>query len=72
MTLTADTRSWDRTFAREGFQSALFAKAVARCPFGSPPTAADVAEAIVFMSSTDAAQITGQTLSVNGGLSFGA
>lgn len=72
MTLTADTRSWDRIFAREGFQSALFAKAVARFPFGSPPTAADVAEAVVFLASTDAAQITGQTLSVNGGLSFGA
>jgi 3-oxoacyl-[acyl-carrier protein] reductase len=71
MTLTADTRSWDSIFAREGFQNALFSKAVARFPFGQPPAAADVAEAVVFLASTDAAQITGQTVSVNGGLSFG-
>jgi 3-oxoacyl-[acyl-carrier protein] reductase len=71
MTLTADTRSWDGIFGDEGFQNALFAKAVARFPFGGPPSAADVADAVVFLASGDAAHITGQTLSVNGGLSFG-
>jgi 3-oxoacyl-[acyl-carrier protein] reductase len=71
MTLTADTRSWDGIFREESFQNALFAKAVERFPFGQPPSASDVADAVVFLASPEAAQITGQTLSVNGGLSFG-
>jgi 3-oxoacyl-[acyl-carrier protein] reductase len=71
MTLTADTRSWERIFADEGFQSALFSKAVERFPFGQPPSASDVAQTVVFLASPAAAQITGQTVSVNGGLSYG-
>jgi 2-hydroxycyclohexanecarboxyl-CoA dehydrogenase len=71
MTLTAGTRSWDRIFQDDGFQNALFTKAVERFPFGGPPAATDVANAVVFLASAEAAQITGQTLSVNGGLSFG-
>jgi 3-oxoacyl-[acyl-carrier protein] reductase len=71
MTLTAGTRSWDRIFEKESFQSDLFQKAVSRFPFGAPPTSDDVADAVAFLASPQAAQITGQTISVNGGLSFG-
>jgi 3-oxoacyl-[acyl-carrier protein] reductase len=71
MTLTADTRSWERIFQDDGFQNALFAKAVQRFPSGAPPTASEVAEVVVFLASSGAAQVTGQMVSVNGGLSFG-
>jgi 2-hydroxycyclohexanecarboxyl-CoA dehydrogenase len=71
MTLTSETRSWDRIFSAESFQSGLFRKAIERFPFGAAPTAGDVAEAVTFLASPAASQITGQTLSVNGGLSFG-
>ncbi|MDB5857199.1 MAG: 3-oxoacyl-(acyl-carrier protein) reductase [Ramlibacter sp.] len=71
LTLTSDTPSWDRIFSRESFENKLFSKALARFPQGRAPTAAEVAEAAVFLASPAAAQITGQTLSVNGGLSFG-
>jgi 2-hydroxycyclohexanecarboxyl-CoA dehydrogenase len=71
MTLTAGTRSWDTIFGDESFEKHLFAKAVGRFPFGQPPDADDVANAVVFLASPEASQITGQTVSVNGGLSFG-
>jgi 3-oxoacyl-[acyl-carrier protein] reductase len=71
MTLTADTHAWERIFAQQSFQSTLFTKAVARFPFGAPPTAGDVADAVAFLASPAASNITGQTISVNGGLSFG-
>lgn len=71
MTLTSDTPSWDRIFAKEGFASKLFSKAVDRFPSGRPPTASEVAEVVAFLASPAASQVTGQTLSANGGLSFG-
>lgn len=71
MTITSDTPSWDRIFARESFENRLFTKAVARFPQGRAPTADEVAQAAVFLASPAASQITGQTVSVNGGLSFG-
>lgn len=71
LTITSDTVGWDRMFANESFGSKLFAKAVARFPGGRAPTALEVSEAISFLASDAASQITGQTLSVNGGLSFG-
>jgi 3-oxoacyl-[acyl-carrier protein] reductase len=49
----------------------LFAKVVGRFPFGRPPSADEVAAVAVFLASDGAAQVTGQTISVNGGLSFG-
>ena len=70
MTITSDTPSWDRIFAGESFQSRLFTKAVQRFPQGRPPTAAEVADVAAFLAA-DAGQVTGQTVSVNGGLSFG-
>jgi 3-oxoacyl-[acyl-carrier protein] reductase len=70
MTITSGTPSWDRIFAEESFQSRLFSKAVERFPQGRPPSAGEVADVAVFLAA-DAAQVTGQTISVNGGLSFG-
>lgn len=71
MTLTADTLSWDNVFAEPGFQRDLFTKAAAKFPFGRPPTASEVSNAVAFLASDAASQISGQTLSVNGALSFG-
>lgn len=71
LTITSNTVGWDRMFANQDFGSKLFAKAVARFPSGRAPTAAEVAECVAFLASDAAAQVTGQTLSVNGGLSFG-
>lgn len=65
------TPTWDRNMAGEGFQRDLFAKVVGRFPFGRPPSADEVAAVAVFLASDGAAQVTGQTISVNGGLSFG-
>ncbi|KWT82098.1 MULTISPECIES: SDR family oxidoreductase [unclassified Variovorax] len=71
LTLTSDTPAWDRMFSKPGFGNDLFSKALARFPQGRPPNADEVAEAAAFLASTAATQVTGQTISVNGGLSFG-
>lgn len=71
MTLTSGTQSWESIFGQESYQKELFAKALERFPFGEAPSAHDVSEAVVFLASDKAGHITGQTLSVNGGLSFG-
>jgi 3-oxoacyl-[acyl-carrier protein] reductase len=72
LTLTSDTPSWERIFGGDqNFQSSLFNKLVERFPLGRPPTAEEVARVAVFLASEEAAQVTGQTISVNGGLSFG-
>jgi len=52
----------------EGPIGHIFKKALDRQPF--PTTSADVAEAALFLASKGADQITGQILSVNGGLCF--
>lgn len=70
MTLTSETPSWDRIFASDSFQSRLFTKAAERFPNGRPPSADEVADVVAFLAA-DAGQVTGQTVSVNGGLSFG-
>jgi 2-hydroxycyclohexanecarboxyl-CoA dehydrogenase len=70
MTLTSGTPSWDRIFSSESFQSKLFSKAVERFPQGRPPSVDEVADVATFLAA-DAGQVTGQTVSVNGGLSFG-
>lgn len=71
MTLTSDTEAWNSIFAGDDFQRKVFEKALSRFPFGEPPTSSEVADAVVFLASAEASQITGQTISVNGGLSFG-
>ena len=71
ITLTSDTPSWDRIFSKQDFENKLFSKALARFPSGRAPTSDEVSKAAVFLLSNDASQVNGQTLSVNGGLSFG-
>ena len=70
MTITSDTPSWDRAFADDNFANHLFSKAIKRFPFGRAPNATEVAQAAAFLLSPESSQISGQTLSVNGGLSF--
>lgn len=71
LTITSDTASFSRIFAEETFQTRLFEKALARFPSGRPPNAVEVASVATFLATDDSAQVTGQTISVNGGLSFG-
>lgn len=70
LTITSDTPGWERAFANE-FSAKVFQKAVDRFPFGRAPSADEVARAMVFLASDEASQISGQTISVNGALSFG-
>ena len=70
LSLTSDTPTWERLSAGGGFERDLFTKLVDRFPFGRPPSADEAAAVAVFLASTAAAQVTGQTISVNGGLSF--
>jgi 3-oxoacyl-[acyl-carrier protein] reductase len=55
----------------EAWAQKIFKKAVERFPFGQPPEVEEVARVALFLASDQSAQITGQTISVNGGLSFG-
>ncbi|MGD9944554.1 MAG: SDR family NAD(P)-dependent oxidoreductase [Burkholderiaceae bacterium] len=71
LTITSGTPAWGRMFAEPGFAEKIFSKAVSRFPFGRPPHADEVAEAVAFFAGRSSGQITGQTLSVNGGLSYG-
>jgi len=73
LTLTSGTPSWDRIFKAEGehFDARLFSSLATRFPFGRPPSAEEVARVAVLLASAETAQVTGQTISVNGGLSFG-
>ena len=48
----------------------LMAAIIRSIPLGRVGTAAEVARAVLFLASSDADYITGQTLSVNGGLSM--
>lgn len=71
MTLTSGTRSFDDIFGEDSYQKDLFSKALDRFPAGRAPSAGEVADVVVFLTSPEAGQVTGQTISVNGGLSFG-
>lgn len=68
ITLTGDTGIYDEVMSGE-FSRRIFTKIEERIPLGllMPD---DVAEAVFFMASPLAGKITGQTLSVNGGMSY--
>lgn len=65
--LVANTVSFDRVMSGET-SSKIFGKATAKAKLGLP-SPEDVAPLIVFLSSPYASKITGQAVSVNGGIS---
>lgn len=71
LTLTSDTPRYDAIFKKQDFSNKLFSKALERFPFGRAPNAMEVAEVAAFLASDQSAQVSGQTISVNGALSFG-
>lgn len=70
LTVTSGTDAFYAAMARGDWVTQLFTKAVSRFPAGRPPNADEVAAVALFFASDQSAQVTGQTLSVNGGLSF--
>ncbi len=73
-TLTRDTPPWERWMRdHEGGSSEVldraFEKIAKRAPFGMNEPG-DVAEAVLFFASPASDQMTGATLSVNGGISY--
>ena len=71
LTITGGTESFAQVMARGDWLTHLYAKAERRFPGGRPPNVEEVARVALFFASDQSAQVTGQTLSVNGGLSFG-
>jgi NAD(P)-dependent dehydrogenase (short-subunit alcohol dehydrogenase family) len=67
--IVKDTAAYDRIMASE-FSRKLFEKAERRARLGVV-TPKDIAPLAVFLASPAAAKITGQTISVNGGISAG-
>jgi 2-hydroxycyclohexanecarboxyl-CoA dehydrogenase len=67
--LVQNTLTHDRLMA-DRFSSKLFEKAIERAHLGVPD-AADVAAVILFLLSPQSAKLTGQVVSVNGGISAG-
>ena len=72
LTLTRDTPAFERFTANADPDSVLskaFQKIESRSPFGLNQPA-DIAELVLFLAGDGSKQITGTTISVNGGLSF--
>jgi len=67
ITITRDTPTYSRVMEASSFSRRLFEKAEARIPFG-PNNAVDIAGTILYFLSDDAAKVTGQVISANGGL----
>jgi 2-hydroxycyclohexanecarboxyl-CoA dehydrogenase len=70
-TVTRDTPSYDIAMSgdRENIIARAFAKIEQRTPFGlNVPD--DIARAALFFAAPESDQVSGQTISVNGGLSF--
>jgi len=70
LTITSGTEAFVQAMDREDWATDLFKKALQKFPQGRPPNAQEVAQVALFLASDQSAQVTGQTLSVNGGLSF--
>jgi 2-hydroxycyclohexanecarboxyl-CoA dehydrogenase len=70
LTITSDTEAFALAMQREDWVTDLFKKAVQKFPQGRPPNAEEVARVALFLACAQSAQVTGQTISVNGGLSF--
>jgi 3-oxoacyl-[acyl-carrier protein] reductase len=71
LTLTSDTPLFDERLGASDLGGKVFGKALSKFPFGAPPSAKEVARVAAFLASDESSQVTGQTISVNGGLSFG-
>lgn len=69
ITVTSDTPMYHLTTRMEGSLGKMFRKAVEKTPFW-PIMAEDIAELALFLAGGGSDRITGQTMSVNGGLSF--
>ena len=65
--LVADTKAHDRVMASE-FSRKIFEKAARRAKLGVP-TPDNIAPLVAFLASSQASHITGQAVSVNGGIS---
>lgn len=65
--LVTDSGGYDQAMG-SGFSAKVFTKAIERANLGVP-SPADVAASILFLASEGASKITGQALSVNGGIS---
>jgi 2-hydroxycyclohexanecarboxyl-CoA dehydrogenase len=67
--LVRNTLTYDRVMA-DHFNSKLFEKAMERAHLGIPD-AAEVAATVIFLLSLQSSKLTGQVISVNGGISAG-
>lgn len=69
ITVTENTPAYERTIALPGSIGKIFRKAVEGIPFW-PITADDVAELALYLAADVSGRITGQTVSISGGLTF--
>lgn len=71
LTLTSGTQAFETVMSRGDWLTDLYQRAVDRFPRGRAPHVDEVAQVALFLLSAQSSQVTGQTVSVNGGLSFG-
>lgn len=71
ITVNAVAPGYIETAMTEGLAPELKAKVNEMIPLGRPGTDAEVANAVAFLASEEAAYITGQVLNVNGGMFMG-
>ncbi|MCL2029624.1 MAG: beta-ketoacyl-ACP reductase [Deltaproteobacteria bacterium] len=68
ITVNAVAPGWIETDMTAGLPEKVRSAFLERVPLGRPGTAEEVAGAVAFLASEEAAYITGQTLHINGGL----
>jgi len=71
ITVNAVAPGWIDTDMTAGLNPEVRESALKAIPLGRPGTEADVAEAVRFLASEEAAYITGQVIGVNGGMLMG-